>query len=270
MHRYESRFAEVSAHGEYLKRERHFTRLCRWARGVLVDSEVGKKHVIDSYGLNPVRIHVLPYIAPKYPDLSCDKTGDIRDLDLPQKYLFYPAQFWGHKNHKALVQAAALLKPRIPDLKIVFAGSEKNGLAETREKVHALKLSDSIHFLGYVPNDHIPILYRRARALIMPTFFGPTNIPPLEAAAFGCPVAVSDIYGMRQQMGDAALYFDPSSVGEIADVMERLWKDDPLCINLIHCGKALLDRWNQGPFNERFLEIIERVIGRVSLDKTII
>jgi len=56
--------------------------------------------------------------------------------------------------------------------------------------------------------------------MIMPTFFGPTNIPPLEAIAVGCPVAVSNIYGMPHQLGDAALYFNPTRV----EKWRRRWK----------------------------------------------
>ena len=47
--------------------------------------------------------------------------------------------------------------------------------------------------------------YKYAVALVMPTFFGPTNIPPLEAFALGCPVITSNIYGIPEQVGDAAL-----------------------------------------------------------------
>ena len=84
----------------------------------------------------------------------------------------------------------------------------------------------------------MPEFYRRARAMVMPTFFGPTNIPPLEAFALGCPVAVSNIYGIPEQVGDAALLFDPNSVEEIADCIERLWQDDALCASLISKGHA--------------------------------
>lgn len=46
----------------------------------------------------------------------------------------------------------------------------------------------------------MPEFYRRARRMVMPTYFGPTNIPPLEANALGCPVAVSKVYGMPEQL----------------------------------------------------------------------
>ncbi|MCU0595352.1 MAG: glycosyltransferase family 4 protein [Desulfobacterota bacterium] len=230
MHRYEARFPEVSAHGEYGKREAHFRNTCRWTRAVLVDSQTGKRHVAESYGLNPSEIYVLPYVPPKIPPAGTAEDAANPAARLPRKYFLYPAQFWEHKNHKALVRAAALLTEEMPDLKVVFTGTPKNAYASTIDLIEKLKMKEHFEFLGYVPQIHMPELYRRARALIMPTFFGPTNIPPLEAAAVGCPAAVSDIYGMREQMGDGALYFNPSAPAEIAQVMQSLWQSDDASI----------------------------------------
>jgi glycosyltransferase involved in cell wall biosynthesis len=56
-----------------------------------------------------------------------------------------------------------------------------------------LGLEKEIHYLGYVPNEDMSGIYAEAVALVMPTFFGATNIPILEAWAFGCPVLTSDI-----------------------------------------------------------------------------
>jgi len=95
----------------------------------------------------------------------------------------------------------------------------------------------------------------------MPTFYGPTNIPPLEAFAVGCPVATSGIYGMPEQVGDAALLFNPESVGEIADCIRKLWQDDRLCADLVERGKGRVARWGQPQFNGRLREIVEKIIA---------
>ena len=107
----------------------------------------------------------------------------------------------------------------------------------------------------------MPELYRRARALVMPTFCGPTNIPPLEAFVVGCPVAISGIYGMPDQVGDAGLLFDPESVEEIVDCIRRLWTDDRLCAELSERGKTRADSWGPRQFNERLREIVEASIS---------
>jgi glycosyltransferase involved in cell wall biosynthesis len=260
MHRYESRFPEVSSRGEYRKRERHFRNTCRWARAILVDSEIGKRQVTESYGVDSARIYVLPFIPPIFlpSELPSDASNPIPRL--PSKYFFYPAQFWEHKNHKSLVKAAALLRQETPDLKVVLTGSPRNAYVSTIDLIEKLHMEKYFHFLGYVPQMYMAELYRGARALIMPTFFGPTNIPPLEAAAVGCPVASSSVYGMREQMGDAALYFDPSSPVEIAQIMKRLWQSDDLCKELSRKALVRSSHWNQSHFNGRFYDILEHIL----------
>jgi glycosyltransferase involved in cell wall biosynthesis len=105
----------------------------------------------------------------------------------------------------------------------------------------------------------MPGLYRAARALVMPTFFGPTNIPQLEAFALGCPVATSRIYGIPEQVGDAALLFDPSSVDEIYDAIEKLWTDDALCAGLAQKGREHEAKWGRPQFRSRLAEIVEQL-----------
>jgi glycosyltransferase involved in cell wall biosynthesis len=257
MHRYEKQFPEVSSKGIYRIRERHYRNTCRHSRGVLVDSEVGRRHVLESYAMSSGKVHVLPFVPPKHIHYPISE-GILPDL--PSKFIFYPAQFWEHKNHKRLVQASALVRKKCPDFHLVLVGSRKNAYDSTVESVRELGLSGIIHFLGYVPDSQMPALYRKARAMIMPTFFGPTNIPPLEAIAVGCPVAVSNIYGMPHQLGDAALYFNPTRVEEMAAAMEALWTDDHLCDRLTTCGFQRASEWNQGHFNLRFQEIIENIL----------
>ena len=260
MHRYERRFKESSGYGLYRCRERHYLNMCRWSKGVFVDSEVGKRQVMESYRLDADRIHILPFVAPKRIGTISTPDAFNARYTLPRKFFFYPAQFWEHKNHKALVSAAALLKREIPDLNLVFVGSKKNGYPSTIELVRHLDLTNNIHFLGYVPDSDMPELYLRARALLMPTYYGPTNIPPLEAMALGCPVAASRIYGMPEQLGDAALFFDPTSVEQIAQAMKSLWKDNNLCEELSRRGLIQSSRWNQSHFNRRLQGIMEKVL----------
>jgi glycosyltransferase involved in cell wall biosynthesis len=261
MHRYERRFPEGSLL-EYRYRERHYTEMCRYALGILVDSECGKRQVIESYGIAAEKVHVLPFVPP--PDMcglpaSQPLYGieheNLKNYSLPEKFFFYPAQFWLHKNHVALLSAMALLRNRAPDIEIVFVGAKKSGYAAVRRKIKDLGLERRVHILGYVPSEHIRLLYRKARALLMPTFFGPTNIPLLEAFCLGCPAAVSRVYGMPEQAGDAALLFDPSNPANIADIMYRLWTEDSLCRELSKRGLQRIQANGQESMN-RYLSSI--------------
>jgi len=259
MHRYESRFPEVSSGLMFRQREIHYANVCLNSTGILVDSDVGKMHVMESYKVDEKRIHVLPYTVPSYIENEKNNSLDASHFDLPSKFFFYPAQFWKHKNHERLIRVIGKLRLRIPDVKMVFAGSPKNAYADAKNLVVTLGLSDHIAFLGYVPDDQMSSIYRRARALIMPTFFGPTNIPPLEAFFLACPVAISNIYGMPAQVGDAALLFDPASEAEMADTMYRLWTDDELCDTLSKKGRERADIWNRNIFQKRFEDIVNLI-----------
>jgi glycosyltransferase involved in cell wall biosynthesis len=260
MHRYEKSFREVGSPWEALARDRHYAQICRHAKAILVESSTGRKQLIESYGPEIERIFVLPYA----PSLAIRKGRRVnRDLHdrLPPKFIFYPAQFWEHKNHKNIVLAIARLKSHFPDVHAVFAGAPKNGYEAVVKMISSMNLSNHFTFLGYVPDEDMPELYRRARALIYPTFFGPTNLPPLEAFASGCPVAVSDIYGMREQVGDAALLFDPRSVDEIAWVIRSVWTDDGLCKTLAERGMEKAGKWNQNHFSAAFANILKTVLS---------
>ncbi len=250
MHRYEPHFPEVS---RFATREHRFKNLTRYASAILVDSNVGKEHVVESYGTPPGKIFPLPYIPPKTIFESQERPDFDAHYRLPQKFFFYPAQFWAHKNHRALIDAAASLS----DIHLVFTGGKRYEYEAIA--AHAKAKGVHVTFPGYVPDADLPGFYRRARALIMPTFFGPTNIPPLEAMALGCPVAISGTYGMPEQSGDAALYFHPRSIPQMAEAMQRLWYEDALCEQLRAHGTAKIAAWGQAQFNARLHEILKAV-----------
>jgi len=263
MHRYERQFPEVSANGMYEVREYYGKNVAAWTKGVLVDSELGRRMASESYGIPMERIFALPCIPPHYIYADHVPADFEAKYALPKKYLFYPAQFWMHKNHPRLIRSVAEVRKAFPDVALVLAGAKKNGYDEAERLVKEMGLERSVLFLGYVPDEYMAELYRRARALVMPTFFGPTNIPQLEAFHLGCPVATSNIYGIPHQVGDAALLFNPNSVDEIADCIRRLWSDDELCRVLIERGKKKSAEWGQAQFNAVFREILDTVLARI-------
>jgi glycosyltransferase involved in cell wall biosynthesis len=261
VHRYGHRFPEAVSLWELINREPTYLNICRWAKGLLVVSEIDKYQVMDAYKTPGERIHVLPMVVPRYLYATEKPEGFDTRYRLPAKYLFYPAQFWEHKNHKNLIRAIAVLKPELPGVKLVLAGSKKNAYDGTVELMHELGVANDVTILGYVPDADIPELYRRARALIYATYYGPTNLPPLEALLLGCPMALSKVTSMPDRVGDAALVFNPDSVDEIADCIRRLWTDDDLCANLAEKGKKKAATWEQEQFNRRLRETVEEIVG---------
>ena len=202
---------------------------------------------------------MLPYVPPRYISEAVISPDFFHKYQLPAKFIFYPAQFWWHKNHIRLISALAKVKEKHHDISLVLVGTRKNAYDDVERHVKSLGLDSHVRIFGYVPDNDMPEFYRRARAMVMPTFFGPTNIPPLEAFALGCPVAVSNVYGIPEQVGDAALLFDPDSVEEIANCIERLWQEDALCASLISKGHARAVLWGQQKFSQVLHGIVEKL-----------
>lgn len=264
MHRYERRFKESSGFGRGRFRDRLFGSMYRFSRLILVDSEVGKRQLEESYRGGKAKVEVLPYIAPAHVvNYNEERNGALlKELNLPSKFIFYPAQFWPHKNHKVLLESAIILKAKYPDFKLLFTGPKVHAYNEIYKYCKDNGLTENVTFLDYVPNEVLGGLYRRARAMVMPTFYGPTNIPPLEAIAMGCPVAVSNIYGMPQQLGNAAVYFDNRNPADVAAVLEDLWINEDLRARLKENARIHFENWNQKHFNQKFREIIKSTLTK--------
>lgn len=258
MHRYE-KFPEIIDNGEYNNREYLYKNICAGTNGILVDSEIGKRHVIESYGKKyENKICVVPFTPPQY---LFKKSNEKFAIELPKKFIFYPAQFWEHKNHLRLILAIKKLKDKGVNVNLILVGSKKNGYDEVLKIISEYDLNDNIEILGYVSDELMVNLYKKARAMIMPSLMGPTNIPPLEGMAMGCPVAVSNIYAMPDQVGNAGLLFNPKDVQSIANTIERLWLDDELCEELINKGHKQIMKFNQNVFNKNIEKNIRKLIN---------
>lgn len=187
---------------------------------------------------------------------------------LPKRYIFYPAQFWAHKNHLRLIEALSLIRQEKGlEIPAVFVGSKKNAYKRTWGKIADLGLSKQIIYLGYVTDEDMVGLYKNAQALVMPTFFGPSNIPPLEAFLLECPVVTSDVPGIREQVGDAAILVDPASPPSIAEAIVDIWSDEALRQELIRKGRTRLDSWRPEQFSSTFQDMITRLFQSMQDDK---
>lgn len=255
MHRYEPDFREISS--TYATREILFNSVARLSDVVLVDSQLGKKQFIDCYynKCHFPKIEVLPFVSSR----KSNSKGE-EYIETPTKYIFYPAQFWEHKNHINLIKAIRIAKESEADIRLVLVGSEKNALQKVKRAISDNSLEKNVIILGFVSDKQIVYLYKHAVALVMPSYFGPTNIPPLEAMTLGCPVIVSNKYAMGEQVGDAGLLFNPDSPQEMANCILKVWNDESLREQMIQKGYEKIKEWTERDFKKRFISIVLKEI----------
>lgn len=260
MHRYERPLMESSGVFGYGFREKFYKYLLISSKAILVDSALGEQHVRESYKNIKAKICILPFIAPDYIySQTYNKKDKLITSVKPLKYIFYPAQFWIHKNHKNLLRALKILKDRGKIVNLVLSGTKDRGYKSLMKYVTQNNLADQVQFSGYIDDHQLIVLYKNALALVMPTLYGPTNIPPIEAILLDCPPIVSGIYGMPEQCEDAAIYFDPQNPYEIADRIESVIVNEEYRKSIIRNGERIKVKFSQERFRNDIRNILQEL-----------
>ncbi len=258
-HRLQPSFPEVSANGEWERRESFYSQVLAHATFVIVGTQAGKSEVQRFYGTPDENIRILPHPTPAFAlEETAGNTEALAKFKLPPGYIFYPAQFWTHKNHAVIVKAVAHLK-RTENLRlpVVFTGSDQGNERSVRDLVEQMQLGDQIFFLGHVSRETLRTLYQNALVLCYVSFFGPENLPPLEAFALGCPVIAADVPGASEQLADAAVRVNPSDELEIAQALKLVFQDKSKREDLIRRGKERARRFTGRDFAKGLFDLLD-------------
>jgi glycosyltransferase involved in cell wall biosynthesis len=178
------------------------------ARKVIAISGHVKETLVERMGIEPERVEVI--------HLGLDHELFHPNGAERRPFLLYPANPWPHKNHHRLFDAFLRVRKRRPELRLVLTGT---GLERLRV------FPEGVEVRGRVSREELAELYRTASALVFPSLYEGFGQPPLEAMASGTPVASSRAGSLPEVCGDAALYFEPTSVDEMTEailaVLER-------------------------------------------------
>lgn len=235
-HRYHPEFPEYNFKTR-LNRDIIFKFSTRYSVLSIVDSQEGLDDLHKFYKIPKEKIRIIPYIPPgyvyKYKDMDLETAESLlKKYNLPEQFLFYPAQFWYHKNHQRLVKSLNLIKEKYGfKIPLVLTGSPDANFKNYQKTMSLIKefnMQDQISNLGYVSDKEIVALYKKSSALVFPILIRPTNIPPLEAIVLGKPVLCSNFSENQKQIGGAGIFFDPFSEKDMAEKIYKFWKDKEL------------------------------------------
>ena len=118
-----------------------------------------------------------------------------------------------------------------------------------------------MHFVGYVDPNDLRALYRSALFMIVPTLHEALSFPVHEAFAEHLSVACSNVTSLPEQVGDAALLFDPHDTHAIADAMYRLYRDEELRTDLSARGARKLAGLSWEATAKRYRELYHALVG---------
>jgi len=253
-------FPEVYAKREFERRNHLYQMAIRKAVRIVTDSIVTKKRISQIYHINENRIILQPFFPSRSVDIEEDTPdgyiGIKKKYKIDGEYIFYPAQFWPHKNHIYILEALKIMKEKYKiKISAVFSGSDRGNLKFVLNKARQLCIEEQVFCIGFVGENEIPGLYKQALALVMPTYFGPTNIPPLEAFKLGCPVLYSDLPDLRDQVKDAVIPLDLKNPESLCEGLLKVIEHPPEIDILINNGKKKIEALE----NENYWPIFKAV-----------
>lgn len=232
----EKYFPQFFTKEDLWNREYHYVGSTRAADQVITISEFSRNSIAHHHHISKEKIHVCYLMGDNYfyEPFENEEIG----IELPEQYIFYPANRWLHKNHDNLLRALAILK-REYDLKIscVFTGYDYENGYPLNKKISEYGLNNQIRILGYVNKRDLKLIYRNAQMLCFPSLFEGFGMPLVEAMATGCPVVSSNVTSIPEVVGEAAVLFDPLDPNDIARKIHQVWTDPELQKTLQRKGK---------------------------------
>lgn len=252
-------------------RESQWPVACRLAHTVVVGSQWIKEDIVRQYHVHSTKLQVIPWAAPTqvYPEPTQDDLLAVRArYNLQRPFAYYPASTYHHKNHLRLLEAVALLRDKEQMIvNLVCTGIRDPGVWPAVEaSLRRLQLEEQVHFLGVVPGPDLRAFYRLAQFVIFPTLFEGAGLPAFEALQEGTPLACSNVTSLPEEVGDAALLFDPMSVEAIAKVLQCLTLDEGLRSKLAQKGRQRRQIFNW-ELTARAYRAVYRKAGRVQLSE---
>jgi len=242
--------------------------VCKKADRLICVSDFTRQSMLRSFGVDSTSIAVIPNcIHDRLANVPNDRVSrELRTQGLTSPYIFYPANYWPHKNHKLLLTAYSIYcsQYKAEALDLVFTGALKKEEEALSWVVKQLDLQENVHFQGYLSDDALACVWQGCQALIFPSLYEGFGIPVLEAMRFGKPVACSRTGSLPEVGGDAVLYFDPRKPEEIANAMRQVGHDHALQERLVTAGRQRLSSFNPQFMIDQYLAVFRDLTSNKS------
>jgi glycosyltransferase involved in cell wall biosynthesis len=178
------------------------------------------------------------------------------------RMIFACRQLFPRKGIRFLIQAAARLKPRYRDLKLVLAGDGFER-PELERLATELGIRDDTTFLGWVANAELPTYYRAAAVSVIPSLEEGFGIPAAEAMGCEVPVVASDAGGLPEVVEDGVTgkVVPRGDVDALTRAIESLLEDEGLRVRMGKAGRERALRlfdWDRSA--EQFERLFVRLI----------
>jgi glycosyltransferase involved in cell wall biosynthesis len=156
--------------------------------------------------------------------------------NLPERFILYVGLVEPRKNLPVLIDSYKRLLDSGFVYELVLVGRFGWMYEDAIEQVNELGLETNVRFLGYVPQEDLPLVYNLASLFVYPTIYEGFGLPVLEAMACGVPVITSNVSSLPEIVNEAGLLTPVNDSEALFETMKKALGDGKLREELIKKG----------------------------------
>jgi glycosyltransferase involved in cell wall biosynthesis len=242
---------------------------------IITISDTTRQELIRALHIPPPRIvaiwegadcqHFAPGVTPLPPGQP------LRERGVSAPYLLSVSYHYSWKNFPRLIKAYAEclhLSERPEHLVIVGRPADPSAYAKARHVAHTCRVADRVHLFTDIEDEELPAIYHGARLYVFPSYFEGFGLTQIEAMTAGVPLAASRASVIPEISGDAAIYFDPFDVSDMAKTILRGLTDEAVRAGLRERGFQRAAQFTWDRTARETLAVLRQVASKRSFYRT--
>ena len=222
---------------------------------IITPSKYVKDDVVNYTHIKPDKVTVTYESADKIQDKP-----EVVPALKGKRYIMYIGKPFPHKNLQRLIAAFNIIKNTNPDLVLVLAGKKDILYSRVEEDVKT-KGVGNIVFTGFVSEGQLRWLYENCQAYVFPSLSEGFGLPGVEAMIHGAPVVSSNYTCLPEVFGEAAEYFNPMDVNDMASAIKRVIDNETLRKKLITSGHKQVAKYSWERMTKQTLAVYKTILG---------
>lgn len=253
----------------------YFSLIQRWYRGVTYRVSMKQASVIqastvfikndfrDAFSIPEEKIKVIPEgVMLEFLNFIPNEEENqafLKKYNVPQEYIFYPAQHWPHKNHKTLIKATAyVLEKYKVKLHLVFTGEKNKRFQYLYNFIDQGKYNNFIQFLGNIKFSELFYAYHNALMVVIPVVYESSSLPVKEAMALGKAVIASR-NGANEEinLNENIILFETYNEKDLGEKMYQMYANATLRQELGHRSKEVVSHFTWENIAKQYITLFE-------------
>lgn len=248
-------------------KKRDLIQLTRWtkssalkARKIITISNSSKNDIINEYKIKKEKIEVVHLGLKDAFEKTTKNMNSLKEFGVKEDFILFVGTLQPRKNISRLIEAFAQVEKNYKKgLQLVVIGKKGWLYEEILKAPEKFNVTDKILFLDFVGDEDLPLFYKNALCYVLPSLYEGFGLPVLEAMRYGCPVITSNVSSLPEAGGDAALYFDPEDVNDIAKTIEKVINDTKLQSQMREKGLSHYKQFTWEKSAKKVLAILESI-----------